>query len=100
VAVPLEPAHHRVLVLEEERGRRVPAGRERPVVADLVGAVRRRADVEAVASVLVVRLPGGVRGLEEEVGVRLVVADDEDDVAGVVSLKWSVWPRSTPMSVA
>ena len=56
------------------------AGRERAVVADLVGARSRRALVEAVAAVLVVRLPRRVGRLEEQVGMSAVVADDEDHV--------------------
>ena len=88
VAVALEPADHRVLGAEEARLVVAGARRERPVVADLVCAACRRAEVEAVAAVAVVRLPGRVGRLEEEVRVPLVVADDEDDVAvsaGVVS---------------
>ena len=81
VAVALEPADHRVLAAEEERGVVVAPRRERPVVAHLVGAARRSADVEAVAPVSVVRLPRRVRGLEEEVGVAVVVSDDEVNVA-------------------
>ena len=67
VAVRLEPADHRVLGVEDPVLAAVDAARvERPVVADLVGAARRagRADVEAVAAVVVVGLPGGVRRLE------------------------------------
>ena len=55
---------------------------ERPVVADLVRATAAgRAGVQAVAAVVVVGLPGGVGGLEQQIGVARVVADDEDDVA-------------------
>ncbi len=86
VAVALQPADHRVLGVE----RRVLGGRaadgEGTVVADLVrpaGRDPRPALVEAVAAVAVVGLPGRVRGLEEQVRVTVVVADDEDDVAAV-----------------
>ena len=68
VAVGLQEADHRVLGVEQPSPRcRSPRGGERPVVADLVGAAGGRADVEAVAAVLVVRLPGRVGGLEEHV---------------------------------
>ena len=80
VAVALQPADHRVLGVEQPVLGGRAAGRERPVVADLVGAAgigAGAADVEAVAAVVVVGLPGRVGGLEEEVGVAVVVADDE-----------------------
>ena len=66
VAVALEPAHHRVLGVEDAVvGPSRAARGERPVVADLVRAGRpASAGVEAVAAVVVVGLPGRVRGLE------------------------------------
>ena len=70
VAVGLQPAHHRVLGVEDAILGRVAARGERPVVAHLVGAAGGRAGVEAVAAVGVVGLPGGVRGLEQQVGAR------------------------------
>ena len=69
VAVGLEPPHHRVLGVEDPILGRRPTRGERPVVADLVGAAGGVADVEAVAAVLVVGLPGRVGGLEEEIGL-------------------------------
>ncbi len=81
VTVALEPPDHRVLGVEHPvLGPGATRG-ERPVVAHLVGAAGGRAGVEGVAAVLVVGLPGGVRGLEEHVGAAVVVADDERDVA-------------------
>ena len=55
---------------------------EGPVVADLVRPAGGRTSVEAVAAPLVVRLPGGVRRLEQEVGGPFVVADHEVRRAG------------------
>ena len=84
VAVALEPAHHRVLSVEGGVLSAAAPRRQRPVVADLVGAPRifsGVAGVETVAAVLVVGLPGGVGGLEEHFGFACVVADDEHDVA-------------------
>src|SRR5207244_2103119 len=84
VAVGLEPADHRVLGVEQERLGLAVAGDEGAVVADLVGAagwqVLGDVLVEGVAAVVVVGLPGGVGGLDEDVGVAGVVADDEEDV--------------------
>ena len=79
VAVALEPAEHRVLGVEEPVLDRSAPGDEGAVVAHLVGVPGTR--VEAVAAVAVVRLPGGVRCLEQEIGVAVVVAHDEGDVA-------------------
>ncbi len=91
VAIALEPADHRVLGVEQPvLGRRI-AGRERPVVADLVG-VSGGSAVQAVAAVLVVRLPGRVRGLDEEVGLAVVVANDECDMARQIA---AVRPRAS-----
>ena len=87
VAVALEPAHHRVLGVEDPVLGPGAADGERPVVADLVGAARVGAgstDVQAVAAVLVVRLPGRIRGLEEDLRSAGVVADHEHDVARLV----------------
>ena len=83
VPVPLEPADHGVLAAEEPAERRVVACRVRAVVAHLVSADAADAAVgiEAVAAIVVVRLPCLVRSLEDDVGVIAVVADDEDDVA-------------------
>ncbi len=80
VAVALEPANHRVFAVEEVRGVRVASGREGAVVAHLVRAAGRRADVERVAAVAVVGLPGRVGGLYEQFRAAVVVADHEDDV--------------------
>ena len=81
VAVGLEPAHHRVLGVEDPI---LPVvhrpGVERPVVADLVRTAVRRAGVQAVAAVVVVGLPGGVGGLEQQRRRARVIAHDEDDV--------------------
>ena len=93
VAVALQPAHHRVLGVEDPVLGGVLARGERPVVADLVGPPRRRARVEAVAAVSVIGLPGGVRGLEEEIRASVVVADDEGDVAGAGSAVLAHEPR-------
>ena len=84
VPVALEPAHHRVFGVEDPVLGPGAAGRDRPVVADLVGAARvgaGSADVQAVAAVLVVRLPGRIRSLEEDLRSAGVVADHEHDVA-------------------
>ena len=80
VAVALQPADHRVLAVEEPVLLRRAPCREGPVVGDLVGATGRTTDVQAVAAVPVVRLPGRVRRLEQQVGPPVVVADDEEDV--------------------
>ena len=102
VAVLLEPADHLVFRVEEVRSAAVgvQGAVERPVVGDGVGRlVRRRipgrtgdrARVEAVAAVVVVRLPGRIGGCQQDVGVALLVAHDEHDLAvaslilGVVS---------------
>ena len=82
VAVGLQPADHGVLGVEDPVLVGVSPRGEGPVVADLVGAPIGSAGVETVAAVLVVRLPGRVRGLEEELRPPVVVPDDEEDVAG------------------
>src|SRR5581483_1384295 len=65
----------------------VVAGKDRAVVADLVGAAAGGVEVvEALAAVGVVGLPGAVGGLEEQVGVAGIVADDEEDVAGAAGV--------------
>jgi hypothetical protein len=75
------------------RSRKRIIGYSGAVVADLVRTIRRRperalaAGVEAGAAVAVVGLPGLVRGLEDDVGVARVVADDEDDVAGAEGVR-------------
>src|SRR5438045_3271877 len=83
-AVRFEEPNRRVLGVEEEVRRPVAgalaARRERPVVAHLVGA-RRRATIEAAAAVLVIGLPRRVVGLQQDVGLRRIVADEERDVA-------------------
>ena len=84
VPVLLQPPHHRELGVEERVLRRVAPSRERPVVAHFVGAARVRARstrVQAVAAVGVVRLPRGVRRLEQQVGVAGVVPNHERYVA-------------------
>ena len=92
VAVALEPPHHRVLGVEEPGQVRAvrevaAARRERAVVAHLVGTAGGRSEVEAVAAVGVVGLPGEVRGLIEEIGGARVVAHHEDDVARAAVLR-------------
>ncbi len=83
VPVALEKAHHRHLGGEEAVvvvG--VGAAEQRPVVTDLVRRTREcrpRSEVQAVPAVVVVRLPGRVGGLVEDIGVTRVVAHDEDD---------------------
>ena len=81
VAVSLDEADQRRGGVEDPVLGGGAAAGEGAVVADLVGAAGRRPRVEAVAAVLVVGLPGGVVGLDEQVRVAVVVADDEDDVA-------------------
>ena len=92
VAVGLEPADHRVLGVEERVLGRRAACRERPVVTDLVRAVRvraRTADVEAVPAVVVVRLPRRIRRLEQQVRVAGVVADHERDLARAAAYRYA-----------
>ena len=96
VPVRLEPPHHRVFGVEQEALGIVVARVERPVVAHLVGASRidaRTAEVEAVAAVAVVGLPGRIGGLEEHVRLMRVVADDEDDVAGAAAGETAICAR-------
>ena len=91
-AVGLEPPQHRILRAEDPALVAGDAGVERAIVARLGRASRaavrraaiadRAATVEAVAAVGVVGLPGGVRGLDQHVGLPRVVADDEHDVTG------------------
>ena len=81
VPVRLQEPDHRVLRVPDEVFWSLGVGIERPVVAHLVGAAGRAALVQAVAAVVVVRLPGGVGGLEEQVRRAGVVANDKDDVA-------------------
>src|SRR5262245_43752632 len=54
---------------------------ERAVIADLIGAAVRRPSVEAVPAVAVVRLPGRVRRLEQELRGAAVIAHYEGNVA-------------------
>ena len=83
VAVSLQEADHRILGAEEVGERGVVARGQRPVVAHLVRAAHRQiaAVVQAAAAVVVVGLPGRVGGLEQQIGMSVVVADHEDDVA-------------------
>ena len=82
VAVGLQPADHRVLAVEDPGlGLRYPRA-EGAVVADLVRPAHATIpQVEAVAAVVVVGMPGGVRGLEEHRRRAGVVAHHEEDVA-------------------
>ena len=84
VAVALEPPDHGVLAAEEAvaAARGVLSDRERAVVAHLDRPAPGLTAVERVAAVFVVRLPRGVRRLEDDRRRALVVADHEDDVAG------------------
>ena len=86
VAVGLEESDHRNLRVRQPVGRGVARSAERAVVGDLVrglvpaGVARRARDgarVEAVAAVVVVRLPRGVRRLHDDVGVAGLVAHHE-----------------------
>ena len=90
VAARLQEPHEGVLRVEDGVHGPVVAGFERTVVAHLVGAGRPpvlarvlgvEASVGAVPTVSVVGLPGGVGGLEQDVGAARVVANDEVDVA-------------------
>ncbi|CAM3205194.1 hypothetical protein ARUL111621_08960 [Arthrobacter ulcerisalmonis] len=82
VAVLLHEPDHGIFVAEVEiAALRRAAGDHWPVVADLVGAAVRGALVEVRAAVRVVGLPGGIRCLENDVGMAAVVADHESDVA-------------------
>ncbi len=88
VAVRLEPMDGRDLLAEHEvLGAGIEthavAGRDRTVVADLVGAAVRFAGgaaVQAVAAPAVVGVPGGVARLEHDVVQGTVVAHDEGNV--------------------
>ncbi len=85
VAVALQELQHRKLVAEQEVSAfAVAAGRERPVVAELVGPAGRLSGVEVRSAVLVVRLPRAVGGLEHDLRGAGVVAHDERDVALVL----------------
>ncbi len=81
VAVPLKKTDHRILVGEDEVAsvRHVTTGRERTVVADLVGA-SDRSRVETRSAEGVVCLPGGVRRLVQHVRVACVISYHENDV--------------------
>ncbi len=85
IAVSLQPAHHRILRIEEPILTAIHAARtEWPVVADLVGATagtRACALVEAVTAPGVVGLPSRVRGLEEDVRVAGIVSHHKENVA-------------------
>ena len=102
VAVRLQPAHHRVLGVEDQVHRPVGAGLEGTVVADLVGAraavVAVQPSVGAGPTVLIVGLPGGIRGLKEQLGFAIVVANDEVDVAvrAARAARWPNDPAPTP----
>ena len=83
-AVGFEVPDRRVLGVEHPVLGAGAARCNRAVVAHFVRAPRtdaRAADVQAVAAVRVVRLPRGVRRLEQDIGLRLIVANDEDDMA-------------------
>src|SRR5581483_2297254 len=96
VAVRLQPAHHRVLPVEQRVGLAGAAGEragaEGAIVADLVGpagldaAAGAGADVETVAAVVVVGLPGGIGSLKEKRRSARIIADNEDDVAGAIGI--------------
>src|SRR5206468_337743 len=60
---------------------------EGAVVTDLVRPTGGRADVEAVAAIVVVGLPGRVGCLKEEVRTPIVIAYDEHDVAGAAGIE-------------
>jgi hypothetical protein len=84
VAVSLQPPDHRVLGVEDKILGTCGAGVEGAIVADLIGTARVGAGpshVEAVAAIVVIGLPGRIGRLEQQVGVAVVVADDEDDMA-------------------
>ena len=80
VAVGFEPTDHGVLGAEEESDGVVARG-EGTVVTDLVGATGRcRPPIKAIATVVVIGLPGRIGGLEEHGRVARVVPDDEEDM--------------------
>src|SRR5579875_241168 len=80
VSIPLQEADHRIFVAEQVITAVVVAPRrERPIVADLV-CPAVAPGVEVRTAVGVVRLPGGVRRLEDDVGVARVVADDKGNL--------------------
>ena len=82
VPVCLKPSHHGVLCVENKIfGRRAARG-DRTVVAHLIRATCGRSDIQAIAAILVVRLPCRVRRLEQNVRMARVVANNEDDMAG------------------
>ena len=83
VAVRLEPADHRVFGVIDAR---LPSRAEWPVVTDLVGRLRA-ALIQAIAAVLVVRMPRGVGGLKQQIRRARVIANDEHDVAGASGIR-------------
>src|SRR6266851_2672584 len=84
VAVGLEPPDHRIFRVEYPRLRLDSGGVERAIVTDLVcprvGGWTVAA-VKAGTTEIVVRLPGCVRGLKDEIRGGGVVSHDENDVA-------------------
>src|SRR5579884_1506153 len=81
VAVRLQPPHHRILGV---KNRCLHLDRiKRAVVADFVGAIIQVepgvVTVEAVASIVAVRLPALIRSLEEYCGFASVISYDEND---------------------
>ena len=87
VSVGLEPAHHRVFGVEDPVLSTVNGARiEGSVIADFVRASRRLTGIEAVTTVVVVRLPRRVRCLEQHIRMTTIVADDEEDMARAIGV--------------
>ncbi len=91
VAIGLEEAHAGILGMEHGVDGAKMARIERTIVARLVragfvsqvaGVLESEAAVGAVSTITVVSLPGGIGGLEQDVGVAVVVAHDEVDMTG------------------
>ena len=67
VAIPLQPANHGILSYKQRTKEGTTTRDIGAIIADFVGAPCWRADVEAVSSLAVVGLPGGIRSLENKV---------------------------------
>ena len=95
VTVSFQPADHRILCIEDPvlcnttAGTTVARG-ERPVVTHLgrmasrVGSI---AYIEAVATIAIVGLPSGIRGLEHDIRRGGIIAHDEDDMTGSIVVR-------------
>nr|WP_281720723.1 hypothetical protein [Nitrosomonas nitrosa] len=81
IAIGFQPAHHRILTVKKKGIWIARPCIDRAVIADLEGSIA----IE-VLRIVIVRLPCGIYGFKEDVGMTGIVTNDEENVTGTACI--------------